>query len=433
MKSATNGSAHRVQLVALCETHIRASEQFHLRALKILVWGYPVFNLLTQNQVPGLSWLTVPLVGSFSLGNVAQMLWLSAVGVRLVKSASKRSFRDAYVLLMLAFVLFQVINDFRLGIFIYMEYLPLALMNLVIYLSAVQVPSYRWHELKNGVFFSLMFYAGFAIWQVATGHFPYEGRWSSCFANPNFFAMNLLYLLFLAALTTKGKELWVIASAIVVGVVLTKTRTILSVLPLALSSMEANVKRACFVVILLYGMAFLFVSLSPKSIRFDDRYEIQGLNGRMKMWSNILYHGEFEKVFGSGSDAVRRQKLHPMYREGKIVGYYLPQNHYLLIFSETGMIGLFLWTTGVLGYLFYMLNVASYQKVRIALTCVVALLVGQTTENYLFAPLMVHLIMGMGRRGAWEARNFRAALAGCADGITPTPSGIVYGAEFRHG
>jgi hypothetical protein len=389
---------------------------FHLLALTLLIFTYPLFNLVTQRQFASLDYLATPVLGPLSACNIAQLLWVAVVGCHLIFRSPYTIFRDGYVIFTLLYVSYNLLNDFRLGIFVFAEYLPLAMMNISIYLAAVQVPSERWHSMRAGVMFALGIYAAFAILQVFTGRYPYEGRLSSCFANPNFLAMNLFHLLVLAMLVASGKLRLAMVCAAICGMVASKTRTMLIVLPLALSALAKRFWLACLVAGLLYGIAAVTVSFAPSWFRFNDKYELQGLNGRMGMWNNIVDRGELDIIFGSGSDSVRRQKLHPMYRAGKIEGYYLPQNHYILIASETGIVGLALWIGGILAYMLYIRRTDSSANIRIPSTFVLTLLAGQMTENYLFAPLMVHLIMGMGRRLAWEQQSIRTF-----DAVTAMP------------
>jgi hypothetical protein len=363
---------------------------------KNLFWLFcfiPLYNLIVYRQFPLPAQETLPLAG-----NLILLVWLVANGRRLLPHIVS-VLRDPFVCWTSIFLCFQLTIDAANGFFEYSSYAPRIIMGLVVYATAAQVPSSLWGMFRPVIGWSVFFYLSFAALQLAGAGTAYEGRINSVFGNPNFFAFHLLQLLFFARLVVPNKPSLLWRWLMVIGVVISKTRSAILLLPVAMFSFS---RRNMFRFVALSSILAACYVWAPQLLRLESKEEVMEMNARRSMWTQIADKFEFNLVWGRGTDAIIRDKIIPMWRDNTVVGYYQPQNHYLLVLAEGGIIGLILSMAGLIAYLRIVWPFRHDPACQTAIAMIFSLLAIQIAETDMFMPLLVPAIMGFGINRARE-------------------------------
>ena len=379
--------------------HLPVHAQF-IPAARSLFWLFcfiPVYNLAAYRQFPLPAQETLPLAG-----NVILLVWLVANGRRLLPHIAS-VLCDPFVCFTVVFLCFQITIDAINGLVEFTSYAPRIVMGLVVYATAAQVPSALWVMFRPVIGWSVIFYLFFAVIQLAGMGTAYEGRTNSVFGNPNFFAFHLLQLLYFARLVVPNNPPWLWRWLMVIGVVISKTRSAILLLPVAMFSFS---RRNMFRFVVLAGILAACYVWAPQLLRLESKEEIMEMNARRSMWTQIADKFEFNLIWGRGTDAIIRDKIIPMWRDNTVVGYYQPQNHYLLVLAEGGIIGLILSMAGLIAYLRILWPFRQDPACQTVIALLFSLLTIQIAETDMFTPLLVPAIMGFGISRSRELRSW---------------------------
>lgn len=279
-------------------------------------------------------------------------------------------------------------DDIRAG-----EDVPRMLLNFLLYASSLVAAVSR-RKLFFACALSLIVYGASAALQVASDGLSV--RASAIFLNPNFLAFNALNLVVLFRLC--GTETsWARMGAIlsVALIVLSKTRAVMFSMLFFVFAVRSNLVR--FVLgLLAIGFAFFGGAEWARMAGHVD--DFWSFDGRVPIWLAIFERfSDFDFIFGSGTDVLRRLEVFVMYDDtGASSGYLRAQNNYLQTLVEVGLVGLGIWVAGVVAYWFRLVNSSKWNtNWRIGAAFLSSLLTLQVFENDIFVNPTVSIILGL--------------------------------------
>ena len=378
-------------------------QRFYAQAVLCLLGLLPVYNLIIYQQFP---WLTAanPTIVGIRASDLCLLAWLIVVGPSLLWDHWESLRRDPYLVLSAALFAWSLGRDVSLGAEGIVEYAPAGLLFLVVYgaasrCNAAALPFGR--AAKWGI----SFYLAFGLIQIATGAVV-DGRVQSVFGNPNFLAFYMLHMLVL--LEWRGPTVtghWVWQALAVIGIVVSKTRSVLLGVVVLLTFRLRGAWKYAFV-----SAVAVAVYVFPYVMRLE-RDNVAVLNGRVSMWRQVLASAdEFDWIFGSGKDAISQAEILPMYRDGAVVGYYQPQSEYLQLWAEHGLVGLLLWAGAIAAYLRALWRFRADRIVGIVICYVFVMMVLQAVECDIFQNLAVAAVLGLGMARANALRAGAASV-----------------------
>lgn len=334
-----------------------------------------------------------PRLAGVSLSDLYLMAILLLSGLHFVSRGVRSFLTDPYILLGLLILVDRLVVDLATGTLGHIDYVPRTVFNLVVYHLATQSAPHRtcWGWLAVA---GLLTYLVFSLGQIPAA-LDAGGRLTSLFGNPNFLAFNALNLLVLLAMFPLGRRSNVLAGATgLVLLALSKTR---SVLLASLWFLHRLVRRKRALVLVIATLAVVGF-LSADFLRLGNDRGLSNLNGRVQIWRAIMGHfHQMDLIWGNGSNAASRFEIVPYFdaATGRVVGFTQPQNHYLLILIESGVVGLVLWLAQIAVYLRRLGRLPWDRVNRLAWSFVMALLTVQLLENEVFSNPTVRLIMGL--------------------------------------
>jgi len=371
---------------------------FMSMAILIFLVALPLYNLLvfaeSQAVLPGIN----VKVADLRISDLYLLGWLVVVAPVLVRWHWVYLKSDTYLVACVVYLLWQVLRDVSLSAPGVIEYLPASVLFLVLY-GAASRSNLRSLACAAAAKWAIVFYLVFAAGQVAMGAIE-QGRVTSVFSNPNFLALYMLHMLVLLEFAVdreKPSRLW--QGLAVVGVMVSRTRSVLAgILILLTYRIRSRWKY------LLVGGAVVLMYAFPLLVRWEWE-NVSLLNGRISMWTTVAENSyEFDWIFGSGRDAIAEAELLPRIEDGVLVGYMQPQNDYIKIAAEHGLVGLLLWAAVIAAYLRKAWPVRRDRTVSVILCYIFVGMLIQLVECDVFQNPAVAVILGLGMARANQLR-----------------------------
>lgn len=343
------------------------------------------------------------VVAGFRISDWISLFFLGSISYLLIFRRTRLFYLDGYAASILLLVFYRgIVDSFYEGISVG-EDAPRMFLNLMLYVAA----SVALIDKKKLIFascFTLLIYGIVALQQVSTDGLAV--RATAIFLIPNFLAFNALNMFVLFRLSVLD-GVFSVAGALgsVALILLSKTRTVIITLMFFFGTVRSNLaKYGVLLVMLLFYLAG-----AGETVRISsDVDDFWNFDGRVPIWIAILDRfDDFNLLWGTGSDALRRLQVFVMYDElGDQMGYLKAQNHYLQTIAEIGLVGLFIWMAGIYAYLLRLIGTVKWSAdVQLGYAYLGSLLVIQVFENDIFVNPTVSIILGL-----LVSKNFRFGL-----------------------